>query len=507
MPDSATAAANLPADYGWLEGRFRRLAALGEAGSMLQWDLQVMMPDGGGPARGEQLAALAVTGHELLTAPEVADRLSGAEEAAGELGPWQRANLAEMRRRYRQATALPGALVEAFAKARQAGEAAWRSARAAGDFALVLPHLRRLLELVREEADALAGALGVTPYEALLDQYEPGLRGAEVDRVLGRLEAALPPLLARVLERQAAAPAPLRPEGPFPIAAQEALGRRLMALAGFDFGRGRIDVSLHPFCGGTPSDVRLTTRYDTADFTRSLMGVLHETGHALYELGLPADWRHQPVGEARGMALHESQSLLMEMQACRSPAFLGLLSGWARSAFGADGPAWEPENLRRIYTRVARSFIRVEADEVTYPLHVILRTRLERAMLSGELEVDGLPAAWNAGMQELLGVNPPTDALGCLQDIHWYDGTIGYFPTYTFGAVAAAQLFAAAVAAEPGIPEALGRGDFAPLVGWVRRHVHGRASSAGSGEILQAATGRSFDPEIFLAHLERRYLG
>lgn len=206
------------------------------------------------------------------------------------------------------------------------------------------------------------------------------------------------------------------------------------------------------------------------------------------------------------MVMHESQSLLMEMQACRSPAFLALLSNWAREAFGAEGPAWKPENLRRIYTRVDRSFIRVEADEVTYPLHVILRFRLERAMLAGDLEVAGLPDAWNAGMRELLGVTPPNDALGCLQDIHWYDGAVGYFPTYTLGAMAAAQLFQAALRAEPGIPEAIGRGDFTPLVGWLRENVHGRASSLGTEEILKTATGSELTAAPFLAHLKQRYL-
>lgn len=310
-----------------------------------------------------------------------------------------------------------------------------------------------------------------------------------------------------MLERQARQGPPESPAGPFPVAAQRALAHRVMTTLGFDFDHGRLDETLHPFCGGVPDDVRVTTRYDEAGFVSGIMGVIHETGHALYERGLPVDWRNQPVGEARGMVMHESQSLLMEMQACRSPAFLALLSGWAREAFGADGAAWTPDNLRRIYTRVERSFIRVEADEVTYPLHVILRTRLERALLSGDLEVAGLPDAWNAGMTELLGVTPPNDALGCLQDIHWYDGAIGYFPTYTLGAMAAAQLFQAAIRAEPGIPDAIGRGDFTPLVGWLRETVHGQASATGTEEILEAATGSGLTTAPFLAHLKARYLG
>ena len=249
-----------------------------------------------------------------------------------------------------------------------------------------------------------------------------------------------------------------------------------MERLGFDFHHGRLDVSLHPFCGGTPDDVRITTRYDEADFRSALMGVMHETGHALYERGLPAAWRGLPVGDARGMMLHESQSLLIEMQVCRSRAFLAFAAPLLREAFGGDGPAWRADNLYRYYTRVEPGFIRVEADEVTYPAHVILRYDLERAMIAGDLDPADLPGAWNDGMRKLLGITPPNDRLGCLQDIHWYDGAWGYFPTYTLGAMAAAQIFQAAVAAEPAIPDGIARGEFAPLVGWLRANVHGKGS-------------------------------
>lgn len=487
-----------------LEARFRRLSALSGASGMLGWDQHVLMPSGGAEARAEQLATLSVLRHELLTAPVVADALeaAGAESLTG----WRAANLAEMRRAHAHATALSSALVDALSRAGSRCEALWREARAKADFSIVRDAMAEQIRLIREEADAKAAALGATPYEALLDGYEPGGSVAKIEALFAELEAELPPLLDAVLERQARHGEPVLPEGPFPVATQRILSRRVMETLGFDFNHGRLDETLHPFCGGVPDDVRVTTRYDETGFINGIMGVIHETGHALYERGLPADWRNQPVGESRGMVMHESQSLLMEMQACRSPAFLGLLSGWARTAFGAEGPAWEPENLRRIYTRVARSFIRVEADEVTYPLHVILRTRLERAMLSGDLEVSGLPAAWNDGMRDLLGVTPPDDARGCLQDIHWYDGAVGYFPTYTLGAMAAAQLFQAAVRAVPGIPEAIGRGDFAPLVGWLRENVHGVASSTGTEAILKAATGAELSAAPFLAHLKTRYL-
>lgn len=492
--------------YDWLEQRFRRLGALSEAASVLHWDLSVMMPSGGGEARSEQLATLSVMRHELLSEAALGEKLEEAEQADG-LSQWQSANLHEMRRGWRHETALDAAFVEAYSKACHSCEAVWREARAKSDFALVLPKLQEVVRLTREEATRKAEAFGSTPYEALLDSYEPGASEAEIDSLFALLAEELPVLVQEALQRQAQAPAPQKPEGPFPVAAQAQLGRRLMGLMGFDFDHGRLDVSLHPFSGGTPDDVRITTRYEEGDFTSSLMGVIHETGHALYERGLPPAWRRQPVGDSRGMAIHESQSLLMEMQAGRSPEFLGFLAPFAAAAFGRSGPAWTAENFQRFYHRVSPDFIRVEADEATYPLHVILRTRLEKAVLSGALEVADLPEAWNQGMRDLLGLTPPDDSLGCLQDIHWYDGAWGYFPTYTLGAMTAAQLFAAAVEAEPEIPSGLARGDFSVLVAWLRRNIHEKASSLTSKQLVEAASGKRLDPAVFTAHLRRRYLG
>ncbi|MFQ5774717.1 MAG: carboxypeptidase M32 [Kiloniellaceae bacterium] len=493
--------------YEALERRFRRLSALRDAAGVLRWDMATMMPPGGAEARSEQLAAIQVTCHELLSDPALADLLAATADEAPDLDPWQRANLREMRRIRLHETALNPQLVEALTKAEHRCEMAWRTARPAGDFAAVLPELKELLALVRESAAAKAEVLDCAPYDALLDQYEPGGTSARIDAIFDDLAAFLPDFLAKVLARQAAGPAPLPPPGPFPVARQEALARRLMQAVGFDFAHGRLDVSLHPFCGGVPEDVRITTRYDEADFTKAIMGVLHETGHAMYDRGLPRRWRLQPVGEACGMAIHESQSLLVEMQACRGAEFLGFLAPLAREAFGGAGPAWEPDNLRRLYNRVEPGFIRVDADEVTYPAHVILRTRLEKRMIAGELGPEDLPAAWNDGMEALLGIRPPDDRLGCLQDIHWYDGAWAYFPTYTLGAMAAAQLFAAAKAAVPEIPQALGQGDFAPLMGWLRAHVHQKGCFYTTDDLIEHATGKPLDPKVFEAHLTARYLG
>jgi carboxypeptidase Taq len=237
------------------------------------------------------------------------------------------------------------------------------------------------------------------------------------------------------------------------------------------------------------------------------MGVVHETGHALYEQGLPPKYARLPVGEAAGMAMHESQSLIFEMQACRSDAFLGWLGARMHGAFGGDPEPYQTPNLGRLLRRVQRSLIRVEADEMTYPAHVILRFRLERALIDGQLKVRDLPGAWNDGLQALLGVTPPDDAKGCLQDIHWYDGAFGYFPSYTLGAMAAAQLMQAAQTQVAGLQDALGRGDLSPLLSWLRTHVHGLGSRLTFNTILEQATGRPLDPAAFQDHLRARYLG
>jgi carboxypeptidase Taq len=492
--------------YARLEQRFRRLSALQEAAGMLHWDMSTVMPDGGRPARAEQLATLGVVCHEILTDPETGALLDEAEGQAGGLTDWQRANLGEMRRGHTHATALDSGLVEAMSKAATACEAVWREARPKADFAQVYPLLSEVLNLARQAAAAKADKLGCSPYEALMDQYEPGAREADIDCVFADYGAFLPEFLPRVLEHQARRTQPVEPKGPFPQPVQKELAKRVMQGLGFDFAHGRLDESIHPFCGGVPEDVRITTRYSEDHFVQALMGVIHETGHALYERNLPADWRLQPVGQARGMTVHESQSLLMEMQAARSAHFCRHLSGLLRETFPGDDEALSAANLQRIYNRVQPGFIRVDADEVTYPAHVILRYQIEKALFRGDLELADVPGVWNAEFKKLLGLDVPSDREGCLQDVHWYDGAFGYFPCYSLGAMTAAQLFEAACQAHPEIPAEIEQGRFATLQGWLKANVHGLGSSLSTPEIVTRATGRPLDVGVFKRHLERRYL-
>lgn len=483
-----------------LEARFRQIAAIDAASGILHWDAATLLPENSTDARGEQLAALAEVSHEKMTDPQLADWFAAAKSE--KLDGWRAANLDEMHGRYQHATAVPAALVTALTKLRLKSEAQWRTARANNDYKSFLPIFREVITLTRELAAAKSAALKLSPYDALLDGYDRGMRCAFIDPIFADLKSWLPDFVGTVIDHQASKPA-ADFAAHVPVSAQETLGKQMMLALGFDTTRGRIDTSVHPFCGGAPGDVRITTRYREDSFTDALYGVLHETGHALYEQGLPEAWRGLPVGDARGMSLHESQSLFIEMQVSRSPAFLQFLYPKLQSELGITAPI---ASLARYLSRVERSFIRVNADEVTYPLHVILRYELEQALLSGDLAPDDLPAAWAEKMQTYLGITPPTDTDGCLQDIHWPEGMFGYFPTYTLGAMIAAQLMAAARKALPELDAQIARGEFAPLIGWLRTTIHSQASRYGTPDLITRATGEPLNAQHFRRHLEARYL-
>jgi len=431
--------------------------------------------------------------------------LSAAEADASNLNEWQQANLREMRHSHIHETCLPADLVSAMAKASSASEHAWRGARKNNDYKSFVPHFKKVLELVREQAAAKADALGLSSYDALLDSYDPAMRAETVDACFAQLENELPELIGSVIEAQKS-----RKQSPISLDAdvpsQEALSRKMMDLLGFNFDTGRQDLSAHPFCGGVPGDIRLTTRFNESDFTEGMFGVLHETGHALYEMGLPKDWLRQPVGQARGMSMHESQSLFVEMQVSRSRAFAEFITPHVKGSLGKTNESWGADDFYALTTKVERSLIRVNADEVTYPAHVMLRYNIEKALLADDLPVEDLPAAWNDGMERLVGVRPDSDSNGCLQDIHWPEGALGYFPTYTLGAMIAAQLFEAASTALPNVNTQIEKGEFGSLFNWLGEHVHSIGSSQSTEDMLQAATGKGIDPHCFIRHLKARYL-
>lgn len=489
-----------------LEEKFRTLNGLEGAIAMLHWDHATVMPVGSASARAEQLATLQSLHHGILTSPQLADLLDEAEGLRRELDNWQQANLRLMRHKWKHANAVDSRLVVAHTHASSECEMAWREARKRNDFAAYAPLQQKVVDLTREMALAKGEAFGCSPYAAMLDKYDVGREVSEIDAVFSELTTFLPSFLQNVLENQRSAPAPEFPFGPFAVDKQKKLGTVFMQALGFDFERGRLDESTHPFCGGVPDDVRITSRYDIADFTSGLMGILHESGHALYEQNLPKAWRGQPVGEVHSMTMHESQSLLIEMQVCRGRDFLQYAAPVITEILGGEGTAWEADNFRRLYSRVEPGLIRVDADEITYPLHIILRYRIEQQLVAGALQVKDIPAMWNTGMKELLGIDVTSDRDGCMQDIHWTDGSFGYFPTYTLGAMYAAQFFHTAREKNPEIVRGIRKGDFAPLKNWLRENIHEKASLLTPGELLKQATGEPLNAEIYKNHLKNRYL-
>lgn len=495
--------------YQLLATHFSRIGQLGEVAAIVEWDQAVNMPAAAGPARAHAMAGLSTITHELLTATQVEEWLHTAEQDAA-LSEEERANLSLMRHRYRRATALPQDLVYELTEASKISEQAWRRYRAENDFRSYAPFLERVLKAARAASSALGDALGLSPYEAMVDEYEPGLRLATIESAFAPLRAELPGLRQEIL----AARSKLNvtpPVGPFAESAQKELGLIIMEATGVDMSRVRLDVSHHPFCGGVPTDVRITTRYETSEFLSALLGVIHESGHARYEQGLPTRWAHQPLGQARGMVTHESQSLFFEMQVCRGEDFLHFLRPHLLTVFPEQAKhmpsAFSEENLSRLVTRVAPGLIRVNADEVTYPAHILLRYELEQALIAGQLAVQDLPEAWDQKMQEYLGLRTlGDDRNGCMQDVHWPSGAFGYFPLYTLGAMVSAQLFAAASAKLPELARQIQEGEFSALNAFLAENIWRHGSRYDVDQLLQRATGEGLKPEHFLAHLRRRYL-
>jgi len=491
--------------YAQLEQEFRRLHAFRGALSLLRWDAAVMMPRGSADVRGEQLAALETEHHALLTTPKVARLLERAEAAASQLEDWPLANLREMRRQRDHAIATPPSLIARLAKATSRAEVFWVEARKANDFKLFAPHLEEVVTLVRDKAALLGQARGLAPYDALVDAFTPGISTADIDTIFKALSRKLPGLINQAIEVQAdRAPTPLT--GKFGVARQRQLSLEVLKALGFPFDRGRLDESEHPFTEGVPGDIRVTTRFDANDPFSGLLGAVHETGHAMYDLGLPQQWSDQPVGRDRGLALEESQSLLFEMNLCRSRAFVKYLKPLLEKYLQVSGEEWSEANLYRHLIRVKRSLIRMDADELTYPVHIMLRYELEKKILDGALPVADLPEAWNENLEQRLNIRPTSDVDGCLQDIHWAVGHFGYFPSYALGAVIAGQLNEALRAERPSLDAEIAAGQFGGVMDWLRDNVHVVGARLPVQELMKQATGKPLTAAAYLRYLETKYL-
>jgi carboxypeptidase Taq len=489
--------------YENLHARMRDVIIVRSTASTLGWDQETYLPSAGVPFRAEQLAWLNGHQHRLATAPEVGDWLKACEDHGFAKGSIEETNVRGWRRVYDRATRLPVDLVEEFSRTSSLAQSVWAEARKSSDFARFLPHLEKLVNLAGRKADCWGWE--ACRYDALLEEYEPGARSAEIAALFDELGPKISALVGPATERAARWPKSIL-ETHYPVAAQQAFNRAVAEAIGIDFTAGRIDTAVHPFCSGLgPFDTRLTTRYDERDFTSSFFGVLHEAGHGLYDQGLnKAEWG-QPAGDAASLGIHESQSRLWENHIGGSVTFWEHWLPHAAIHF-PHLQKLSAEEVAGAAARVQPSFIRVEADEVTYDLHIILRFGIERALIEGELAVADLPAAWNERFGDLLGLEVPDDARGCLQDVHWSFGLFGYFATYTLGNLNASQLMRRARVDQPGLDESLRRGDYVPLLSWLREKIHRHGQRWEAQSLMAQATGEKTRAEYHLDYLREKFL-
>ncbi len=488
--------------YDQFHRHIRRLGDLRTASHVLEWDQETYMPPKGATARGQVLGTLAGLAHDQLTSDRLGRWIDEMLAASSELDERQRANVREVQRDRERARKLPRELVERLSLAASRGLEVWKHARETNRFALFAPELEKQVELQREVAEAY-GYTG-HPYDALLEGYEPGARVADLDPLFRELEEVLVPLVRAIQTSETPIDSSIL-RGDFPPERQKKFALEVIAAIGFDLDAGRVDVSAHPFCSGfAPQDVRLTTRFSPRDLRPAVFGLFHEAGHGLYEQGLEPSERGLPIGQAVSMGVHESQSRLWENVIGRSrpfwQRFFPRIESLFPMLFGRD-----MEDFYRAINAVEPSFIRVEADEVTYNLHIILRYQIEKALLSRELAVKDLPTAWNEKMRTLLGVTPPDDAQGVLQDVHWSMGAFGYFPTYALGNLYAAQIHRQAQLELPRLWSDIAAGRFAPLREWLREKVHRNGRRWLPRQLLKEITGEPPSAEFFCDYLRRKY--
>lgn len=489
--------------YKKLKEIFRQASIASDIEGILHWDMATMMPKNARLQRSDQLSFMATFKHSLLSNQRVEDLIN--ETNANLLSANDKINFYEMKREYLHASSLPTDLVKALSIASAKCEGIWQQARKECDFKIVEKSLDELINLTIQESNILSEKLKCSNYESLVQKYEPLASIEHISNVFEDLEPFLLKTIDEIIEKQKNDNY-LEINNSISAGAQSEIANSIMKIIGFDFSRGRLDKSEHPFCGGATEDVRITTRYNEHDPFSSLEGVMHETGHAMYELGLPKEWQHQPAGRSRGMVMHESQSLLIEMQITRSLAFKKFLSNFLKTSFDFYDEKWSSTNLYNLGKRVKKTYIRVEADEVTYPLHILLRFNLEKMLINKSLKTKDIPEVWNESFKKLFGVKVDNDSNGCLQDIHWYAGLIGYFPTYSLGALSSAQ-FAYSMRKElPELDKEIEKGNFQQLFKWLRTNIHQKASFFSTNEVLEQVTNSPLNAKYFKEYITSRYL-
>ncbi|RLM53363.1 carboxypeptidase M32 [Halobellus sp. Atlit-31R] len=491
-----------PDAYETLLEEYRRVANVRSATGVLRWDQQVMMPEEGTPARSQQLSTLSSLSHDLLTDDAVGDALDELE--ATDLSDERAAVVREIRREYDRAVAVPSDLIEEISTTASEALPAWQQAKADDDFEAFAPYLRKHVELKREYAEHIDPDRDA--YEVLFEDFEPCLSLERAESILETLRETL----VAMIEEIRASDADLATDaftalGEYPADKQEALCRDVLSALGYPWERGRLDTAPHPFSSGTTFDARVTTRFDESDPLGSLTSTVHEFGHATYTLGLADEHYGTPLGEDRDLSVHESQSRLWENHVGRSQAFWESFLPTFTEHFPKAGELTPQEAYEAVNQVYEDNLIRVEADELTYHLHIIVRFEIERALIAGEIDVEEVPEVWNDKYEEYLGIRPETDAEGCLQDIHWSHGNFGYFPTYSLGSVMAAQLYAAAEEEIDDLAERVADGDFGALHEWLTENVHRHGARYETNELVEQATGAEFTADAFVDYVTTKY--
>ena len=496
--------ANANHAYQSLLTELKEIAVLASVGAVLEWDERTQLPSKAAEHRASQSSLLAKMVHERLTSPQIGEWLSEVENSPLGSDPRSDAavNVRETRRRYDRAVKLPTSLVEEMSRVAVLAQQAWGEAKQKSDYPSFEPWLGKILHLKRQEAQCV-GYVGEM-YDALLDEFEPGETAANLRQTFESLRGPLVELIAKIVDSGRKAPLEIL-ERNYDPQIQAKLARQAAEAVGFDFSAGRLDISLHPFCTGLgPGDTRMTTRYDPRYFGDAFFGVLHETGHGLYDQGLPPEHFGTPLGDAISLGIHESQSRMWENLVGRGRPFWKHFLPMLRAAFPSALADVKDDQWYFAINDIRPSLIRTEADEATYNLHVLLRFELEQALLKDELKTGNLPDAWNQKMKQYLGIIPPDDARGCLQDIHWSGGAIGYFPTYTLGNLYAAQFFEQAHQDIPGLDDHFSRGDFCPLLAWLREKIHRHGKRYRATDLVKRVTGAELSAEPLLRHLRRK---
>lgn len=498
--------------YQDLCGLAREWATLGSVEALLGWDQETLMPPGGAAARAAQIELLASLTHERRTNPRVGELIAACEQDRQLLSdPVAAANIREMRRDHDLATKLPKQLVADIARTSSQAQEAWKGARAASDFSMFQPWLEKMVALVRQKAQCYGAPAGGELYDALLNEYEPGATAAQIQGIFEPLAKRLAALVQKLTTSgKAPSEAPLR----VPVSAdrQHEFGKHVLAAMGFDLSAGRLDVSAHPFCSGiAPGDTRMTTRYRGESWPDALYGTMHEGGHGLYEQGLPkvasngADLFGTPAADSISLGIHESQSRMWENIVGRSREFWEWAYPLAKLLYAPALDAYSLDDVYRAVNIVRPSLIRVEADEATYNLHILMRFEMERAMLSGSLSVGDLPGAWRERVKQLLGIEVPDDRRGCLQDVHWSFGLYGYFPTYTLGNLYAAQMWETIRGAIPDLPSQIARGQMGQLRQWLLTNIHAHGKRYRAADLCQRVTGKPLSSEPLMRYLETKF--